>query len=118
VRNPIRATAFDLNEKISFGYTKIMFKAIPRITAGLGYNLTITSGDTLILTPTQTTLATGLQLPQAGRYRGCGPGQGITWRTAWNYYDYNEKSAPGPSGTSGLPKQFSHAFSPLRVVWG
>jgi hypothetical protein len=44
------------NEKINFGYTNIMFKPISRVTASLGYNLVSTSGDTLILTPTQTTL--------------------------------------------------------------
>jgi hypothetical protein len=82
--------------KIHFGYTNIMFKPIQRVTANLSYNLTSTSGSTLIIFPTQDTLgplAFNFHRPTASVdvYLA----KGFTWRTAWNYYDYNEKSAPG-----------------------
>ncbi|MBZ5707497.1 MAG: hypothetical protein LAN63_19305 [Acidobacteriia bacterium] len=85
------------NNKIHFGYTNIMFKPIPRVTANLGYNLTSTSGNTLILTPTLTTLgplAFNFHKPTASV--DVDLAKGFAWRTAWNYYDYNEKSASGP----------------------
>ena len=84
------------NEKTNFGYTNIMFKPIPRVTANLGYNLTSTSGDTLILNPILTTLgplAFNFHKPTAASV-DVDLAKGFAWRTAWNYYDYNEKSAP------------------------
>ena len=84
------------NNKINFGYTNIMFKPIPRVTANLGYNLTSTSGNTLLLNPNLTTLgslAFNFHKPTASV--DVDLAKGFTWRTAWNYYDYNEKSAPG-----------------------
>ena len=85
------------DNKIHFGYSNIMFKPIPRVTANLGYNLTSTSGDTLILNPIQTTLgplAFNFHKPTASV--DVELAKGFAWRTAWNYYDYNEKSVPGP----------------------
>lgn len=82
--------------KINFGYTNLMFKPIARVTANLGYNLTSTSGNTLILNPNLTTLgplAFNFHKPTASV--DVDLAKGFTWRTAWNYYDYNEKSAPG-----------------------
>jgi hypothetical protein len=84
------------DNKIHFGYTNLMFKPIPRVTANLGYNLTSTSGHTLILNPNLTTLgplAFNFHKPTASV--DVALAKGFTWRTAWNYYDYNEKSAPG-----------------------
>jgi hypothetical protein len=85
------------DNKIHFGYTNLMFKPVPRVTANLGYNLTSTSGRTLILNPNLTTLgplAFNFHKPIASV--DVDLAKGFTWRTAWNYYDYNEKSAPGP----------------------
>jgi hypothetical protein len=93
---PFRQEPSIYNQKINFGYTNIMFKPIPRVTANLGYNLTSTSGDTLILNPIQTTLgplAFNFHKPTASV--DVDLAKGFAWRTAWNYYDYNEKSAPG-----------------------
>jgi hypothetical protein len=84
------------NNRIHFGYSNIMFKPIPRVTANVGYNLTSTSGNTLILNPNLTTLgplAFNFHKPTASV--DVDLAKGFTWRTAWNYYDYNEKSAPG-----------------------
>src|SRR6266705_4335359 len=84
------------DNKINFGYFNIMFKPVKRVTANLGYNLTSTSGNTLILNPIQNTLgplAFNFHKPSASV--DVDLVKGVTWRTAWGYYDYNEKSDPG-----------------------
>jgi len=93
---PLIAAVSIYDNKINFGYFNIMFKPVKRVTANLGYNLTSTSGNTLILNPVQTTLgplAFNFHKPSASV--DVDLGKGVTWRTAWNYYDYNEKSNPG-----------------------
>jgi hypothetical protein len=89
-----------------------MFKPIPRVTANLGYNLTSTSGDTLILNPILTTLgplAFNFHKPTASV--DVDLAKGFAWRTAWNYYDYNEKSAPG----SLAPRDFQSNSATLSL---
>ena len=84
------------NDTINFGYTNVMFKPIKRVTANVGYNLTSTTGNTLILTPILSTLGPldfNFHKPTASV--DVDLSKGFTWRTAWNYYDYNEKSVPG-----------------------
>ncbi len=84
------------DNKIHFGYTNIMFKPIKRVTANLGYNLTSTSGNTLILNPIQNTLGPlGFNFHKPSASVDVELAKGWTWRTAWNYYGYNEKSDPG-----------------------
>lgn len=81
---------------VNFGYTNVTFKPVKRVTANLGYNLTSTSGNTLILTPILSTLgplAFNFHKPTAAV--DIDLSRGFTWRSAWNYYDYNEKSASG-----------------------
>ena len=84
------------NNTVNFGYANLMFKPIKRVTANLGYNLTSTTGDTLILTPTLSTLGPldfNFHKPTASV--DVDLTRGFTWRSAWNYYDYNEKSVAG-----------------------
>jgi hypothetical protein len=84
------------NNTVNFGYSNIMFKPVKRVTANLGYNLTSTSGNTLILTPILSTLgplAFNFHKPTASV--DVDLSKGFTWRSAWNYYGYNEKSVAG-----------------------
>ncbi len=99
-------------EKINYAYTNIMFKPVKRVTANIGYNLTSTSGSTLILSPFQTTLgplAFNFHRPTA--FVDVDLARGFTWRTGWNYYDYNEKSAPGPL----FPRDFQSNSATLAL---
>lgn len=85
------------DNKINFGYVNFMFKPVKRVTASLGYNLTSTSGDTTILSPTPTTLGPlGMNYHKPTAWVDVDLARGFTWRTAWNYYDYNEKSSSSP----------------------
>jgi len=102
------------NNKINFGYTNFTFKPIKRVTTSLGYNLTSTSGDTLILSPTPNTLGPlGFNFHKPTAAVDIEMAKGITWRTAWNYYDYNEKSSPGTL----LPRDFQSNSATLSLKY-
>lgn len=79
-----------------------------RVTAGAGYAITSTSGNTLILNPTAPTgpLSFNYHLPTASL--AVELSKNLIYKAGWNYYDYNEKSAPGPT----LPRDFrGNAFT-------
>lgn len=86
----------------NFGSATLVFKPTKRVTAGLGYAITSTTGNTLILNPIAPTgpLDFNYHLPTASL--AIAISQKVTFKTGWNYYDYNEKSDPGPT----LPRDF------------
>lgn len=81
------------DNKINFAYTNITFQLTQRVTTRLGYNLTSSSGNTSILAPTPNTLGPlGINFHRPAASIDLALARGFSWRTAWNYYDYNEKS--------------------------
>lgn len=93
--------------RINFGYTNFMFRPIKRVTANIGYNLTSTSGTTLILSPTPNSLGVlGLNYHKPTVGVDVALARGFTWRTAWGYWGYNEKSDSSP-----LPLRDFHSNS-------
>jgi hypothetical protein len=84
------------------GSGSIVLRPVKRVTAALGYTVTSSNGNTLILNPIAPTgplsfnyhLPTGSLVVQMAR--------NLAFKGGWNYYDYNEKSAPGPT----LPRDF------------
>ncbi len=89
-------------ERTNYGAGSVYMKPIPRVTAALGYTVTSSSGDTLILNPIAPTgpLSFNYHLPTATL--AVDFGKNLVYKTGWNYYGYNEKSAPGPT----LPRDF------------
>ena len=85
-----------------FGAVNFMLHPVKRVTGTAGYTLTSVSGDTLILNPNTPTgpLAFNYHLPTASV--AIDLVKNWSFRTGWNYYDYNEKSAAGPT----LPRDF------------
>lgn len=97
---------------INFGYTNFIFRPIPRVTVNVGYNLTSTSGSTSILGPILNTLGPlGLNYHKPTAGVDVELARGFTWRTAWGYYGYNEKSDPGPL----LPRDFHSNSATLSL---
>jgi len=82
-----------------FAYFDVMWKPINRVSTTVGYAATFVSGNTLILNPLQPagTLDFNYLKPYASVqfdvYRG------FSYKTAWNYYGYDEK---GPAIVPGL----------------
>ncbi|HUK26032.1 MAG TPA: hypothetical protein VLV49_15725 [Terriglobales bacterium] len=100
--------------KINFGYANFMIKPVKRTTLNLGYNLTSTSGTTLILGPTPNTLGPlGFNFHKPTASVDIELAKGLTWRTGWNYYDYNEKSIAYPLP----PRDFQSNSATLSIVY-
>ena len=82
--------------KINFAYANFTFRPVKRVTTSLGYSLTSSSGDNTILSPVPNTLGPlGINFHKPFALVEFELARGFSWRTAWNYYDYNEKSSPG-----------------------
>ena len=94
--------------KTHFGYFNVMWKPISRLAVTAGYSIDSTTGSAPILDP-----ATGLPVtlnpnvpagPLQYNYHRPSAGlalslaRGLTWKTIWSYYGYNEKAPPDPTG--------------------
>lgn len=93
------STYSELSHNGSFSFYA---RPIKRMSLGAGYTITSSTGNTLILNPNAPTgpLSYNYHLPLATL--AIELSKNLTYRTGWNYYDYNEKSAPGPT----LPRDF------------
>ncbi len=89
-----------------FGQFSLVWKPIKRVTTNLGYSVTSTSGNTLIINPNAPLglLAYNFHKPYAGfvveLYKG------LSWRAQWNYYGYNEKESLLPVVDFTGPRDF------------
>ncbi|HEX3155475.1 MAG TPA: hypothetical protein VHV32_12660 [Candidatus Angelobacter sp.] len=90
------------SEASHVGAGSIYLKPAKRLTAALGYTVTSSNGTTLILNPNAPTgpLAFNYHLPSASVVYQIE--KNLAFKGGWNYYDYNEKSTPGPT----LPRDF------------
>src|SRR5579864_171158 len=82
--------------KVHFGYANLVFKPMPRVTTIVGYNLTSTSGFTPTLTDPTILTSLGFNYHKPTAEVDVNLVKGLTWKTAWGYYDYNEKFLPAP----------------------
>jgi hypothetical protein len=89
-------------ENANSGGGGLLYHPVPRVTAGIGYTITSSVGNALILNPNSPTgpLSYNYHLPQASL--AIELNKHFTYKTAWNFYNYNEKSNPGPT----LPRDF------------
>jgi hypothetical protein len=86
----------------------LYWKPTKRVNLGAGYTITSSTGSTLILNPNAPTgpLSFNYHLPLASV--AIQLSRNLTYKTSWNYYDYNEKSSSGPT----LPRDFrGNAFT-------
>jgi hypothetical protein len=90
------------SEASHIGAGSIYLKPVKRVTAAVGYTVTSSNGNTLILNPIAPTgpLAFNYHLPSASF--AIQMAKNLAFKGGWNYYDYNEKSNPGPT----LPRDF------------
>jgi hypothetical protein len=90
------------SELTHFASSTVFVKPSRRVTADVGYTITSSTGSTLILNPNAPTgpLSYNYHLPTATL--AVELSKHYIFKTGWNYYDYNEKSEPGPT----LPRDF------------
>jgi hypothetical protein len=89
-------------EKSHVVNSSVFLHPVRRVSAAVGYTVTSSNGNTLILNPNAPTgpLSFNYHLPTASL--AIEFSKHLTYKTGWNYYDYNEKSASGPT----LPRDF------------
>lgn len=90
------------SETSNVGGGSIYLNPISRVKLGVGYTVTSSTGNTLILNPNAPTgpMSFNYHLPLASL--AIDINKHLTYKTGWNYYDYDEKSNPGPT----LPRDF------------
>lgn len=102
------------DNKVHYGYASFMVMPVNRVTLNLGYDLTSTSGAQTILGPTPNTLGPlGLNFHKPFASFELALVKGLSWRTAWNFYDYNEKSIAFPL----IPRDFQSNSATLSMKY-
>jgi hypothetical protein len=88
-----------------YAYGDVMWKPYKRVTAMLGYSGSIVRGNTTFLSPLAPTgtLDFNYLTPLASLafeiYKG------LSYKTAWNYYGYDDHGVANPGGLAPLPSQ-------------
>lgn len=81
------------NNKLNYGYGDLTIKPVKRVTLAMGYSIDSVTGNTLILSPNSPAgpLNSNFHRPHASV--AIDLAKGWSWKTAWGFYDYNEKGA-------------------------
>lgn len=95
--SPFAAGLSFYTEKSHSGGGGLQFHPVQRVSAGLGYTITSSVGNTIILNPNAPSgpLSYIYHLPQATL--AIDLTKHLTYKTGWNFYNYNERSNPGPT---------------------
>ncbi len=96
VANTLTEALSTYTSKIHFGYFNLMWRPMRRLGAHVGYALTSTTGTALLINPNAPpgTLDYNWHKPYAGIDFHIA--KGLTWKTDWGYYGYNEKESTVP----------------------
>ena len=93
------------SSKDHFAHAGVLWKPMKRVTTAVGYAGSFVRGNTIFLNPLTPsgTLSFNYQQPYASitidLYRG------LSFKTAWNYYGYNETGVTNPFGLAAIPLQ-------------
>ena len=88
-----------------YAYADVMWKPYKRVTATFGYMGSIVRGNTTFLNPLDPTGTLDLNYLKPYLSLAIDLFKGITYKTAWNYYGYNDHGIANPSGLAPLPSQ-------------
>ena len=88
-----------------YAYSDVMWKPYKRVTAILGYTGTIVRGNTTFLNPMTPTGTLDFNYVKPLASLAFDIYKGLSYKTAWNYYGYNDKGVANPAGLATLPSQ-------------
>jgi hypothetical protein len=108
---PITAASSPLGALSTYGSTDhlahaaIMWKPVKRLTTMVGYSGSFVRGNTIFLNPLTPsgTLDFNFQTPYASI--AIDVYQGLTYKTVWNYYGFNETGNTNPFGLAAIQSQ-------------
>jgi hypothetical protein len=88
-----------------YAYGHVTWKPYKRVTAMLGYAGSIVRGNTTFLNPLAPTGTLDFNYVKPLASLSFDIYKGLTYKTAWNYYGYNDKGVANPAGLAPLPLQ-------------
>jgi hypothetical protein len=88
-----------------FAYGDVMWKPFKRVTTTLGYAGSIVRGNTLFLNLLQPTGPLTFNYVKPYASLAFNIYKGLTYKTAWSYYGYNDHGVANPAGLATLPLQ-------------
>ena len=88
-----------------YAYGNVMWKPSKRVTAILGYAGSIVRGNTTFLSPVAPTGTLDFNYLKPFASLAFDIHKGLTYKTAWNYYGYNDRGVANPAGLVPLPLQ-------------
>lgn len=98
-------TLSSYSSKDHYAYADVMWKPHKRITALLGYAGSIVRGNATFLNPLQPTGTLDFNYLKPFVSLEVLLYQGLSYKTAWNYFGYNDKGVANPLGLALLPSQ-------------
>lgn len=102
------------NNKMNYAYFDFMVKPIKRVTLKAGYSIDDVTGSTLILNPNSPTGPLDYKYHRPFGTVDIALAKGVTWRTGWGFYDYNEINSPlDPTG----PRSFRGNLVNLSLIY-
>lgn len=89
----------------NYAYADVMWKPQKRVTATVGYLGSIVRGSTTFLNPLSPTGTLDFDYLTPYASLSFDIYKGVSYRTAWNYYGYNDRGIANPAGLNPLPSQ-------------
>jgi hypothetical protein len=86
-------------------YADAMWKPHKRVTALLGYGGSIIRGNTTLLNPLTPTGTLDFDYIRPFASLALDIYRGLSYKTAWNYYNYNDRGVANPTGLAPPPSQ-------------
>jgi hypothetical protein len=88
-----------------YAYGNVTWKPYKRVTAVLGYASSIVRGNTTFLNPLTPTGTLDFNYVKPLASLAFDIYKGLTYKTAWNYFGYDDKGVANPFGLATLPFQ-------------
>lgn len=93
------------SSKDHYAYADVMWKPVKRVTAMLGYSGSVVRGNTTFLNPLTPTGTLDFNYLKPFVSLAIDIRKDLTYKTAWNYYGYNDRGIANPIGLAPLPAQ-------------
>ncbi|MGC1188731.1 MAG: hypothetical protein WA871_15205 [Candidatus Acidiferrales bacterium] len=88
-----------------YAYADVMWKPVKRVTVMMGYAGTIARGTTTMLNPLTPTGTLDFDYLKPRASLAIDLYKGVTYKTAWNYYGYDDHGVANPVGLAPIPLQ-------------
>ena len=98
-------TLSSYSSKDYYAYGDVMWKPYKRVTAMIGYAGSIVRGDTTFLNPLAPTGTLDFNYLKPLASLAFDIYKGLSYKTSWNYYGYNDHGVANPAGLAPLPSQ-------------